>query len=283
VKPYVPALVVATATGNLADALPRIAGWQAKASFDWPLVIVENGGRTALRPEATCFTIERRNEWLGSVPAMNVAMQAARGLYGQRAEVVVALHDDVEIDQEGWDAEVLNHFALHPQCGLAGFSGALGLGSDDIYSAPYSPMQLARRDFRSNLREAESHGIRSITPHRVICHDGFSLIGRASWWLWGKKGSGRAQSTPWDVLVAAKYVHHAYDGALGLLAHQAGWESWYIPVACHHLGGRTAVANTAYIEWAMTQEPGGDAGFWNLSHLKLYDLGRGILPLRVER
>jgi len=40
-------------------------------------------------------------------------------------------------------------------------------------------MQLARQDFRSNLREAELHGIRSLKAERVICHDGFSLIGRA--------------------------------------------------------------------------------------------------------
>ena len=282
-KPYVPALVVVTATGNLAEALPRIARWQSLASFDWPLVIVENGGVTDLRPDAQSFIVERSQAWLGSVPAMSLAMQAARLRFGQRADVVVALHDDVEIDQEGWDAEVLSHFANHPRCGLAGFSGALGLGSDDIYQAPYSPMQLARQGFRSNLREAEAHGIRSLQAERVICHDGFSLIGRASWWLYGKKGSGKSAMPPWEVMTAAHMMHHGQDSLMGLLAHQAGWESWYLPVACHHLGGRTAVANRRYTDWALTQEVGGDQGYWEQSHQVLYAMGQGILPLRIAR
>ncbi len=221
-KPYVPALVVCTASGNLAEALPRIAGWQAKASFDWPLVIVENGGVTDLRPDAGSVVVERTPQWLGSVPAMARAMLAAQMKFGQRAEVIVALHDDVEIDQAGWDAEVLSHFATHPQCGLAGFSGALGLGSSDIYQAPYSSMQLARQDFRSNLREAELHGIRSLEAERVICHDGFSLIGRASWWLYGKSAHGKAKATPWDVMTAAGIVHHCYDSLLGPLGQPLG-------------------------------------------------------------
>ena len=101
-------------------------------------MIVENGGVTDLRPDAGSVVVERTPQWLGSVPAMARAMLAAQMKFGQRAEVIVALHDDVEIDQAGWDAEVLSHFATHPQCGLAGFSGALGLGSSDIYQAPYS-------------------------------------------------------------------------------------------------------------------------------------------------
>lgn len=282
-KPTVPALVVCTATGNLAEALPRISRWQALASFEWPLVIVENGGVTDLRPSDGTFTIERRAEWLGSVPAMALAMHVARKQYGKAAEVVCAFHDDLEIDEDAWDAQILGHFGVRQPCGLAGFSGATGLGSVDLYTTPYSPMQLARHDFRSNLRDAEAHGVRGLRLERVVCHDGFALIGRAAWWLWGKRGSGKAGIPPWEQLQALGMKHHAYDSAMGLLAHLAGWESWYLPIGCHHLGGRTAVANRAYQAWAESQEVGGDHGFWEQAHRALYELGRGVLPLRVGR
>ena len=106
-KPYVPALVVCTATGNLAEALPRIARWQALASFDWPLVIVENGGVTDLRPAEGTFVVERRAEWLGSVPAMALAMDCARQQYGKDALAAahpgaILIDDDPTTHRHGW-------------------------------------------------------------------------------------------------------------------------------------------------------------------------------------
>lgn len=280
-KPYTPLLVVVTATANLLEAAPRLLQWRDLASFSWPLVIVENGGVTEGYVNEGSTVITRSREWLGSVPAMTKGVALARELY--KPLVVAALHDDLEIHERGWDVRVLDHFTQHKQCGLAGFSGATGLGSDTIYLDPYDPMQLARQGFRSNLVDAEAHGERSVKVERVACHDGFSLIGRATWWFWGTQGDGKRGKPPWEVMTALGLKHHAQDSMAGLLAAQARWESWYIPVACRHLGGRTAVANTKYTEWAMTQADGGDAGFWNDAHLKLYTLGRGYLPLRVER
>lgn len=280
-KPVTRSLVVVTATANLAEALPRIEQWRERSTFDWPLVIVENGHVSDLRPADGNFTIERTHRWLGSVGAMRMGMSVVRQVY-REAEVIVALHDDVEIDAQDWDVLVLDHFQRYPGCGLAGFSGALGLGRSDLYLNGYDPMQLARQDFLSNLRQAELHGRRGLRPCAVACHDGFSLIGRASWWLWGREASGKATQPPWERLWTLGMVHHAYDSAMGLLAHQAGWYSWYLPVACEHLGGRTAVANHEYQQWAMSQVEGGDAGFWHQAHKLLYEMGRGVLPIRVR-
>ena len=280
-KPYVPALVVCTATANLAEALPRLDRWRSLGAFEWPLVIVENGTVTDTKLSDGRFLIDRTPHFLGSVGAMARAVHCVRLAYGTATEILVALHDDVEILEEGWDAQVLDLFASNAKCGLAGFSGAAGLGSDDIYQTPYDPMQLARQGFRSNLVDAEAHGRRSFRTERVVCHDGFSLIGRASWWLWGQDSRRRGLGTPWDQLRQVGMQHHGYDSALGLLAHLAGWESWYLPVKCQHLGGRTAVANQDYQAWAQQQVEGGDQGFWQEAHRALYELGRGTLPLRV--
>ena len=147
-------------------------------------------------------------------------------------------------------------------------------------------MQLARRDFLSNLDDAEQHGTRSLTPQRVACCDGFSLVGRATWWRDGTPGPAARRGLvsvprPWSYMVDEGLKHHAYDSYMGLLAARAGWETWYQPVACAHAGGRTAVANAAYAAWAAPQ--GGDMAFWEQAHRKLYDDGRGVLPLRIDQ
>lgn len=280
-KPYTPLLVVITATANLLEATPRLLQWRDLASFSWPLIIVENGGVTEGYVNEGSTVIVRTHEWLGSVPAMTKGVALARELY--KPLVVAALHDDLEIHERGWDVRVLDHFTQHKQCGLAGFSGATGLGSDTIYLDPYDPMQLARQGFRSNLVDAEAHGERSTRVERVACHDGFSLIGRANWWFWGTQGDGKREGLPWEQLVVAGVRHHCYDSIFGILAAKAKWESWYLPIACQHLGGRTAVANEKYQQWAMGQVDGGDAGFWHRAHQVGYEMGRGILPLRRGR
>jgi hypothetical protein len=221
--------------------------------------------------------------YLGVVPAFAIGVQAA---LDDGAEIIACFHDDLEILDPTWAEQVLAHFDTHPRCGLAGFGGALGLGSDDIYKTPYNPMQLARQGFRSNMRDAEAHGIRSTVAERVACLDGFSQIGRREFWqaytpdddvliIPRRQGNlfGRMQS--WGIR------HHWYDGALGAFATRLGWETWYLPVACHHFGGRTAVGDAGYAEWARTQVDGGDAGFWEAAHKIGYSNFRDVLPLRV--
>jgi hypothetical protein len=202
------------------------------------------------------------------------------------AEVIACFHDDLEITHAGdWVARVLRHFDEHRACGLAGFGGALGLGSDDLYKVPYEPTQLARQGFRSNLVDATAHGGRSLFPERVACLDGFSQIGRREFWEGRDGRTGDAPKTwmerPWDKLDQLGMVHHFYDGALGCLAKRYGWETWYLPIACQHHGGRTAVGDAGYHAWAATQVAHGDQGFWQEAHRLGYDEFKDVLPLRV--
>ena len=69
--------------------------------------------------------------------------------------------------------------------------------------------------------------------------------------------------------------------ALGCLAARYGWETWYLPIACTHYGGRTAVGDPGYPAWAPPQVEGGDQGFWAHAHRTGYDAFRDVLPLRV--
>jgi hypothetical protein len=274
-------LAIVTCSTNLDQAASCLDSWSQHATTA-PAIAV-----TAGKP------------YRGTVPTFRQAVDQA--LATTTADVIACLHDDLEITEDGWDAKVLLQFERHPACGLLGFGGATGLGASDMYLKPYDPMSLARIGFRSNLREAEVHGIRSLLPEKVACLDGFSQIGRRAFWLglplfeaeYGVPGHG-VESTegrhvpsyyvdkrPWTVLDGLGVKHHLYDGLLGCLARRYGWETWYLPIRCHHYGGRTAVGDPGYQAWANTQIAAGDLGFWTTAHKIGYDYFRDILPLRV--
>ena len=204
----------------------------------------------------------------GVVPAYLRGIEVAKGL---GADVVACFHDDLGILESGWDYRVRQLFEDYPECLLAGFSGARGAGRGDIYREPYDPYQLARQDFFSNMRDAEAHGRRVTEVRRMACCDGFSLIGRVDFML-----------RSFRRLSQLGVVHHAYDTALGAFCRREGGEAWFLPVACHHEGGQTAVGDPRYEEWARRLHPEGDRRIWLDAHAALYEELRGVLPFEVR-
>jgi hypothetical protein len=282
-------LSVLSATTDVERAKDCVASWREHAATNWNLYMVQGT--------------------MGTVPAFAKGLRQA---LRSEADVIALLHDDLLIEQDGWDRMVLGHFALNDACGLLGFGGATGLGDPDIYQKPYAPMQLARRHFISNMRDAEAHGERVQVATQVSCLDGFSLIGRRDFWsaqgephrrvrscatcdatgfaMSARRGScgfcdGQENHEPqpnlFEQFQTLGITHHCYDSLCGCYARRLGWEVWMLPVKCHHFGGRTAVNDQAYHAWAKTQDPNGDSGFW----LKAHEIGwrefRDVLPLDV--
>lgn len=184
-------------------------------------------------------------------------------------DILLYIHDDVDILEQGWDTRLLDFFDLHPQAGLVGFGGALGLGDPDLYQKPYQLIQLARRNFISNMRDAEAHGQRCVWPTQVATVDGFSMACRISFL---QKIGGFTWAPEW-------MVHHNYDNALACLAARHHWEVWMLPVLCHHHGGLTAT-RPAYLD-GLAKDHGGDGEVHRLGHEWLYKEFRDVLPIRV--
>lgn len=264
-------LAIVTASTRRGKADRCLDSWYSTATLTPEVIVIENG--------------TEQQDYLGTVAAFRAGVQQA--LEQTSCEVIACLHDDLEILEDGWDQKVLQHFRRTPACGLAGFGGAIGLGDADLYEQPYAPQQLARVGFRSNMVDAEAHGARSLVPERVACLDGFSQIGRRDFWLGRGPGASEAipnppaRYRPWTVLSELGLIHHIYDGALGALAARYGWETWCLPIRCHHFGGQTAVGDAGYHTWAQQQTPDGDQGFWEQGHRAVYDAFRDVLPLRV--
>lgn len=262
-------LAIVTATTNQPGSQACIGSWYDTAAEPFEIEVVFNG--------------RGYGGYLGTVPAFRKAMDTL--LDRTDAEVIACFHDDLSIRQTGWDQQVLRHFDRQPACGLAGFGGAIGLGAHDLYEGPYEPMKLARQGFRSNLVDAEAHGMRTTRPERVACLDGFSQIGRRAFWeghhYISPVREAEIHERPWTLLDDLGIVHHFYDGMLGCLARRYGWEAWVLPVSCQHYGGRTAVGDRGYQDWAHTQVPGGDHDFWEDAHKIGYGAFKDVLPIRV--
>lgn len=266
-------LSIVTASTNLERAAPCLQSWQEYCLEGPDLYVVLNGKLPASTKAVAeslglrAVTMLVAADYLGTVKAFKVGTDQAL-LEG--ADIVACLHDDLLIQEQGWDQKVIGHFEKHPACGLLGFGGAVGLGDSDIYQKPYAPQQLARIGFRSNMQDAELHGIRSTLAEKVACLDSFSMIFRKE-----------LAAITWKWMDDHAVVHHFHDGIAGCLAARHRWDTWYLPVACHHLGGRTAVGDQGYQAWAKQQNGVGDQEFWRRSHEIGYNEFRDVLPLRV--
>lgn len=265
-------LHIVTASTNVEQAAECVDSWLKHASTPIKTLIVVNGGDTD-------------EQYLGTVPAFRKGVDQI--LADTDADIIACFHDDLLILEDGWDEKVLRYFDRYPQIGLAGFGGAKGLGHYGLYEVDYNPMHLARNGFRSDLVDAEVHGMRSLLPEPVACLDGFSQIGRRDFWL-GLQGFlgeseeiGAQRARPWTVLEQLGIIHHGYDGMLGCLAARYGWQTWYLPVRCKHYGGRTAVGDVGYQAWARSKHLEGDHGLWEQAHKIWYEAFKDVLPLRV--
>jgi len=299
-------LAIVTATIDLDRAWPCIATWLKDASYPVRLYIVEQGGGrrdwerkvVAVTSRAESHHVLRCGLRLiaGVVPPF--ALGVAQALH-DGADIVACFHDDLQFqDAEGWDIRLRKLFGERPDVGLVGYGGAMGLADDNIYKIPYDPMQLVRKDFGSNMRDAESHGQRWTRDREIAVLDGFSQIGRAEFWR-GQIGprlevaegtKAPATATLLHDMEERGVVHHAYDAALGAYAKLLGWRVWFLPEPVHHFGGLTAVADPRYHEWANLRTSNedragsGDQWFWEQSHRIIYDTFKdtGTLPIRVQ-
>lgn len=195
------------------------------------------------------------------------------------APVIAFLHSDVEIFEQGWDSRVLREFD-DTTVGICGFGGALQLGEDDLYKTPYHLTQLRRIDYRSNTRDAETHGERFTGECNVATLDGFALVVRRtvldSWEH--PAGNNRYWNKPgWPY---NRYPFHNYDNALCTHAHRLGFHVRLVGIDCQHHGGTTSTSPEGQAHWQSLDMT--DAEIHEQSHRHLYEDGRGILPWRAQ-
>ena len=199
-----------------------------------PLVIVDNGSSEPVRDWLIGLRegdlVIRNDENIGVMPALNQAWQVLKNT----TDFIFYTHNDVLLHEKGWDDKINRILEMLPDCGVAGFYGAKGIGTPDIYRSPYVMQQLIRLVNVSNCNrmDAALHGFRPIRSgewEEVAVMDGFSLIVRTE--LLNKLG-GFDRSYP---------PHHNYDNDICLESLDKGYKNYVISMDAEHLGGRTDV------------------------------------------
>lgn len=264
------------------DIAVIMPSWHPERAVKNMQILLENSNTGYVRPvyvipkekaEASIYRNQLTNlvetpEKLGPLQAM-----AAGGKLHARTDLLMFLHDDVEILEKGWDTYVAEHFRRDRNCGLAGFGGATGLGDEGIYKIPYELNQLARHSFKSNMKEWQVHGTQTKIPERVAVLDGFCQI--------FSKHSYQEMGGWEDAIRHGLPHHHMYDAWAACRMNEMSYHVWLLPVYCHHHGGMTAVSQE-YAMWVQSQGFQDDSDVHRQAHKIIYDRFRQTLPIRTK-
>lgn len=200
-------------------------------SEDVRYIIVDNGSDRFVREWLIGLSgddiVIRNQENVGLPKALNQALKV------NTADYMLCTHTDVEMFEGGWDAKVKRCLESASNVGVAGFYGAKGIGTDNIYKVPYELPQLVRTAPIAGDRCRQDpliHHHRQFREEWEQCAvlDGFSLIVNKNLRFWNKS------------------VHHNYDNHICLESINKGYKNIVINMDVQHHGGRTDVGE----DWA---------------------------------
>lgn len=204
-------------------------------------IIVDNGSTEPVRDWLIGLTTDdfviRNDENAGVLLSLNQAWQF---LKGSDVDYIFYTHNDVIMYEQNWDLKVKEILTANPNVGVAGFYGAKGIGTPDVYKSPYAQHQMIRVENVSNCnRMSKAHGYRNINPKGALFEDiavmdGFSLIVKKD--LLNQLNGFDRNFPP----------HHMYDNDICLESLDKGYRNIVIAMDCQHLGGRTDVGE----DWA---------------------------------
>ena len=192
---------------------------------------------------------------------------------GGEEEVILFLHDDVDVLDEDWEYQV-EKVVRWSRVGMFGFGGAYGLGTEELYKRPYQLQQLARLEYVSNMKDAEAHGKRVEKVVEVAVLDGFAL---------GFTREAYERMGGWeDAIKGGMPPFHMYDAWAACRMKEMGLKTFMVPVRCHHHGGRTSTSEQ-YQEWLRKEGWKDDVKVHQAAHMVIYDRFRRVLPIKVRR
>lgn len=279
-KSYSLNLTVAIPVLNQHEATERyISTWLETAKNGVRFIFIDNGSEipltqtrfwSKLSREAAQLQIVRFDQNIGVYRTFQVA--AENQFLNGGSDYIFYSHNDVEMLEFGWDEKIcqllleLESKAKSP--GVCGMFGARGLGSPEIYKAPYDFRQLVRWDCITVESMVGAGGRLISKPYeRVITLDGFSLIVSKSLFVHGLNKKFDWESYP---------PHHNYDNDICLSSHFAGYANYVLDVDCVHHGGVTSTRE----KWAEKMNTT-DLQIHRKAHAVMYEKYRGRLPVSV--
>lgn len=194
------------------------------------------------------------------------------------ADVIIYIHDDVSIHEDGWLMNVLDLFE-HMDATVVGLGGALGLGNHDLYRKPYSIWNLARRGYMSNQTDAEVHGARERGWKQVAVVEQFFMAVRTDWLKARKTYNYKTQQYVFG-WPTPRLTHHCMDMWLACEAERSGAKTFMVGIDCtHHGGGSSTTESYAKAPWL---QGGSMESDHQLPHQWIWNEYRDVLPLEIN-
>jgi hypothetical protein len=196
------------------------------------------------------------------------------------SKFVAFLHNDVLVLEKGWDAKVDKY--AHDIIGIIGFAGSIGLGSADIYKAPFRNEQLVRIGFHWNFNSLDLRTyVNNLGPPYcneswLRCH-GACLI---SEWLQIASVDGLAIIANRKLLDAGgfdeEYLFHGFDDDMCMKSIDMGMHNMIINVGYFHGG---CGGNDGHVQMLKIHNKE-EAQLHDDACLRLYNKWRHLLPIR---
>lgn len=262
---------------NQHDVTERyIESWFTMAKSRFDIIFIDNGSSKALEKQPF---IKKWRKQYGDVRVIRNDVNTGvyptfqQGYDACDTDYIFYSHNDVEMKCYGWDEKLiklLNSIADRGvNAGVCGMFGAKGIGTPDIYRAPYHFTQMMRWDCVT-VGSMVGAGAREIKEdyERVTVLDGFTLIVSRNMVKSAMLGKFDYESYP---------AHHMYDQDICVSSHYGGYMNFVLDIDCYHHGGQTSTRE----KWA--EEMGStDLAIHRKAHEVFYKKWYGKLPVGVK-
>lgn len=250
-----------------------VQSWFNTAKSPFKLIFIDNGSTEPLaeQPFAERWCREYDVSIIRNDTNTGVYPTFQQGFEITDSDFIFYSHNDVEMKEYGWDDKlirILSRLSSQHKVGVCGMYGAKGIGTPEIYRAPYHFTQLMRWDCITveSMAFTAERKIES-DYERVMVLDGFSLIVSRAMVNKAMAGKFDYESYP---------VHHMYDQDICVTSHYGGYNNYVLDIDCKHHGGQTSTKE----KWAE------DLGSTDLiihrkAHEVFYKKWYGKLPIGV--
>jgi len=182
----------------------------------------------------TSVHIKRNDTNLGVLPTFK------QGLQFPDADIICFIHNDVLIQEKGWDEKVKGIFEANPKLGLAGLFGAVGVGDNGGRVRSMSKMQGAewgKCECHEVAWQHHSEYLDGLHPATIL--DGVGMFFRRE---------ALEALVNSDMFAEWRAPHHFYDRIMPLKLIDMGWKVATIGIGFDHWSGATANSSEIYNE-----------------------------------
>jgi len=217
---------------------------------DTEIVLIDNGSEKSYKDEADAILKDLNLVYVFNNKNIGVLPTFKQGLEKSSGEIVCFMHNDVLLQERGWDEKVAGVFADNERLGLAGLFGAVGVGDNGGRIRSMSKMQGAEWGICACHEFAWQHHSEYLDGmHPATILDGVGMFFRRE---------ALEDLVNSDMFADWRAPHHFYDRIMPLKLVDKGWKVATIGIGFDHWSGATANSSTVYndtaTEWLKSQD-----------------------------